>query len=121
MKLRHAQQGMSLIGMMVVAVVAGFFILLGLKLVPTYLEYFSVLSVLESVKNEGASNAIEARQKIQRRFDVNDVNTVTMKDIRINDRGSFIDIKVKYEVRKQLLGNVDLVITFDKQVRVSNR
>ena len=46
------QQGMTLTGWLVVIAIGLFFALSGLKIIPVYLENFTVKDVVESLKNE---------------------------------------------------------------------
>ena len=48
---RHAQQGMTLIGFLIVLAVAGFGAYVGMKLFPMYQEFYSVKSSLKGLSN----------------------------------------------------------------------
>ena len=52
MKHIHRQTGLTAISIVVILVIAAFFIMLALRLAPIYLENFKVSSHLESLKNE---------------------------------------------------------------------
>ncbi|WP_297529483.1 DUF4845 domain-containing protein [Thiohalobacter sp.] len=115
---------MTLISWLVVLGLIAFFAILVLRLVPNYLEYFKVESTLESLKNEPGitqKSPGEIRTLISRRFDINDVEHVKAKEVKITrDRGRTI-VSVKYEVRVPVLGNVDAVTKFDKSVEIVHR
>jgi hypothetical protein len=111
------QKGMTGIGWLIVLGLIGFFTLLTLKMVPSYLEYFKVVSTLDSIaKESGFETPAEIRNLLERRFDVNYVNTITHKDVIIKPVGQNFSIEAKYESRVQLFGNVSVVMSFDKQV-----
>ena len=46
------QQGVTFIGWIVILAIVGFFVLLGLRLGPVYLENFSVKQALASLEND---------------------------------------------------------------------
>ena len=50
---RDRQQGMTFIGWVLMLMIFGFFVLLALKLIPTYLEYFRVVKQLSSLEEQG--------------------------------------------------------------------
>ena len=50
--MKYRQSGMTLISFLVVFIVAGFFVLLILKIVPVYLENLKIVSSLDGLKNE---------------------------------------------------------------------
>ncbi len=50
--MRHAQDGMTLIGFLIVLAVAGLGAYIGMKLFPMYQEFYSVKSSLKGLSNE---------------------------------------------------------------------
>lgn len=115
----QGQRGMTLIGWMLVLAIGGFFLVLAVRLVPVYLEYFSVASSVDSLKDEPGivkKSPDKLRDLLGRRFDVNDVEHVTSKDVRIERQGEQTTVDVKYQVQVPVMGNVDALVRFDKQV-----
>ncbi len=113
------QKGMTGIGWLIVLGLIGFFVLLALKMVPSYLEYYKVVSTLDSMKKEsGFESPREIRKLLERRFDISYVNTITPKDVIIKSAGQHYKVQAKYDAREHLFGNVSVVMTFNKQVMV---
>lgn len=115
------QQGMTLIGMLIVAGIAGVFLLAGIRLVPIYLEYLKVETTLKEVKKDlDGSNAGpgQIRTAIERRFDIEAVTAIKSKDIKIERSGNGYAVTADYEGRAPFLGNVYLVMDFEKSVEV---
>src|SRR5690606_26674550 len=52
MKLRQQQSGMSLLGMLAIAIMVGFFVMCGLKMGPSYFEYLTIRDVVTRVAAE---------------------------------------------------------------------
>jgi hypothetical protein len=92
-----------------------------LKLLPIYLDGYSVKSSLESIKSEhnvGKKSSLDIKRMLLKRLDINMVDEVTKDDIYIDkSRGSMI-VEVDYEVRKKLLGNLDVVVSFYHSIEV---
>jgi hypothetical protein len=112
---------MTAIGWLLVLGLIALFTLVTLRLVPLYLEYSKVVSVLESLQSQ-PDIANESRQGIvslvTRRFDINDVRNVDPKLVKVSkDKGVFT-ISIAYERREHLMGNLDVVAVFDKKVEV---
>lgn len=111
------QKGMTGIGWLIVLGLIGFFVLLALKMVPVYLEYYKVVSTLESLaKESGYESPREIRDLLERRFDISYVNTITHKDVIIKSAGKHFNVRAKYDAREHLFGNVSVLMSFDKQV-----
>ena len=111
------QKGMTGIGWLIVLGLIGFFVLLALKMVPVYLEYYKVVSTLESIaKESGYESPREIRDLLERRFDISYVSTITHKDVIIKSAGQYFNVRAKYDAREHLFGNVSVMMSFDKQV-----
>jgi len=115
------QQGMTLLGWIIVLGLIAFFVLLTLRLLPNYLENFKVAETLESLKNEPditRKPPSEIRKLISRRFVINDVTSIEARDVKItNDKGR-MTLRARYEIRVPILGNVDAVTRFDESVEL---
>lgn len=115
------QRGMTAIGWIVVLALIGFFVMLILRLGPTYMEYFSVSNSMESLKDEprlAGKTPSEVRKLLFRRFNINDVDNVGRDQVSIYKDGAGIKVAVEYEVRVPLMGNVDAMVSFDKEVTI---
>ncbi len=124
MKSIHRQRGMTPIGWVMVFLLIAFFALIALKLVPIYLQSFSVGSVISDLKNEpgiGAMTSREITSTIVKRLDINMVRGVGANDIYVEKTGDIMTISADYEVRDNMLGNVDIVVSFNKSVEVPAR
>ncbi|HQU16534.1 MAG: hypothetical protein B7Z66_06680 [Chromatiales bacterium 21-64-14] len=119
MKTIRRQEGMSMIGLLLLIFIGGFFVLLALRLIPAYLEYFSVASSLDSMKTQGGladKSPSDLRDLLDRRFEVNNVEHITAREVTIRPVNGGKQLEAKYQVEVPILGNVDAVVKFDKQV-----
>ena len=115
------QRGMTAVGWIIVLGLIGFFVLLTLRLIPGYLEFLNVSGALESLQNEPGitqKSPPEIRTMLSKRFDVNDVHTIKAKDVKIEQKSGRLVVSVYYEVRVPVMGNVDAVSKFEKEVEV---
>ena len=122
MKSIHRQRGMTPIGWIFVFLLIAFFTLVALKLVPIYLDSFTIASVITDLKKEpgiGAKTPREVVAIIEKRLDINMVEGITTDDIFVEKVGDTMTISADYEVRKNMLGNVDVVVSFNNSVEVS--
>jgi len=120
-KLVKKQRGMTAIGWLIVLGMLSFFVLLVLRLAPGYLEYYKVKSVIESLKSEpyiGNKTPMEIRSLLQRRIDVNAIDSIQAKDIKIQQQSGKTTITAQYEVRVPIMGNVDAVSKFEESLEV---
>jgi hypothetical protein len=116
------QHGMTLIGMLIVAFIAGIFVLAGIRLIPVYLEYMSVNSAMDSMKRDlDGSNAGpgQIRTAISRRFDIDNVSSISARDIVIERTANGYVVRADYERRAPFLANVYFLVDFRKSVEVA--
>jgi len=118
------QNGMTAIGWMIVLALIGFFVLLALRMVPAYMEYYKVVSTLESLEDETGWTEVTPhaiRRLIERRFDISYVNSITPRQVSIKPVGAYYLVTAKYDAEEHLVGNVSVLMRFHKQVRVRRR
>lgn len=120
MQSRTHQRGMTGIGWLLVLALIGFFVLLALRMVPAYLDYYKVVSTLEALEEEsGFSSPREIRSLLERRFDVSFVSNITPQDVEIKHKGNKYLVTASYEKREHIFSNVFVVMEFEKEVLVN--
>lgn len=124
MRLKKNQQGLSFITISLIFGVFVFFLLTGLKIYPGYYEYFSVKTSMEGLKgdsNLGSMNKKDIWLALEKRFEINMVNTVKMEHltVELDKKTKKRNIRLNYEYRVPLYGNVDAVLKFDTSI-ISN-
>ena len=119
MRSMHRQKGVTAIGWLIILGLIGFFTLLTLKMAPAYMEYYKVVSSLESLESEsGLQSPEDIRRLLNRRFNISYVDTINERDVIIRSAGPMFRVTAKYESRVHLFANVYVVMAFNKQVQV---
>lgn len=114
------QQGITFISWLVVLGIAGFFAVIGFALAPVYIEHYSIKHVLVSFENEPdlqKKDNATIRELMKRRLKINGVYDFNVRDnVKITHDKGHTTVRVAYEVRKPIMGNVDVVVHFDDAV-----
>ncbi len=116
------QQGMGVLGWIFAIAIVLFLALVGMKLVPNYINYFSVVKIMQNMAQDPELRDLpprELKRIFMRRLDVNsiyDFPPTGFKVVRSREGKAF---RVDYEVREPLVGNVDVVMHFRKEVKVA--
>lgn len=117
---RGRQAGMTILGMLVIAFLIVFFTLLGLKLMPPYLNNFKVKSDLANLAqepNSGNLSTPEVIDGLERRFEIDEVSHVHLsRDLKVTPITGGLSITINYEVRVPLIYNVSAVVAFNDHV-----
>ena len=118
MKIRK-QNGLTLIGFLLVLALGLFFAYTAMRVIPMYLEYHALGNALETVRkdpNAADMTAGQIRNKIINSLWVSySSNNIKREHIRIS-RNNGIQVRVVYDVRVPWIGNLDLIGQFDKSV-----
>lgn len=109
------QRGMTFIGWVVVLALVISDVLIGVKVVPAYIEYFSVKKVLATLANEpgfGTMSAKEIMDSFERRAAIDYINAVDSKDLEINKVDGENVVSVEYSQKIHLVSNISIVLDF---------
>lgn len=112
----HNQRGLSLIGFIFILILVLFFTYIGIKLVPIYLNHMSLVSEVKAIAEEpGAANKPPntIRRDLLRRLNVSYVEHVEGQHISI-ERGDRVNLVVRYDVERHLIGNIDAIVRFHR-------
>lgn len=113
---RNKQRGMTLMSFLVVLAVVGFGLYVGMKLFPMYQEYYSVKTALKGLANEPGTadmDPAKAKDLFFRRLYINYSENVKPEDVTFERIDGGWRMNVNYEVRRELIGNLDVVGRFD--------
>ncbi len=117
MRTLSKQRGMSPVAWIAILLVVGFFAYFGSKVVPTYYTYYSLLDVVEGVKDDRVlrdSSLSELRSTLRKRMRLNDVDDVADNVVTIERRGGDVVATIDYQVREPFIANIDLLMTFER-------
>ena len=113
--MQSQQRGLSMIGFLFVAVVLVAMAMLAMKLVPAYMEFFSVKKILNTMGQESdlrSKGNAEIRNDFARRANVGYTTVVKPSDLTIDRSQGVPVISADYAFRTKLFGNVSLVVDF---------
>ena len=123
--MKRTQRGMTLLSFVIVLAVVGFAAYIGMKLFPMYSEYYAVKQALRGLQAEpGIANTDPGRIKklFFRRLDISYSDSVKPENVKLDrsENGVGWDMTVDYEVRKELVGNLDVVGRFHADGKLAN-
>jgi hypothetical protein len=109
--LARRQRGLSIVGLIFVGGIVVVLMLIGFRLVPAITEYIAIERAVHKIKNE-AGTVSEIRAAFDRHAVIDDIRSITSKDLDITKDNDRIVISYAYSYQLQLLDNVRLVIDF---------
>ena len=117
------QQGGAL-AVMIIALFFGALLTLAIKIGPAYIDDITIQEALESLEGtEGLEQMgpAQVRTLINKRLSVNNVRGFDAKNITVEKNGEFVVIKVDYEVRNNIIGNVDSIVHFQHEYELEGK
>jgi hypothetical protein len=105
------QRGLSLIGLTFVGAIVAVLMVVGFKVVPAINEYLAIDRDVQKVRTEG-STVGAIRGAFERYIQIDDIHSITSKDLDITKDGDRVVISYAYSYSVPLLDNVRLVIDF---------
>ena len=115
---------MAMMSWMIVLGIAVFFLLIGFKMVPTYLENYSIKQVLLNMEGDRTVRKMtpkQMRESFFKRLKINGVYEFDRKAVSVKKEKRGTRFSVDYEVRKPVAGNVAIVMTFADSVVFETR
>jgi Domain of unknown function (DUF4845) len=122
---RNRQNGMTFWGLLVIATLFIFFVVLFFKLLPPYMEYAKVKNALEGIAKQPGTSDLEKSQikaAFDRRFNIDSVDDIDLnKALIVEKKPGSMTIRITYERRVPLAYNVTALIEFDDTAQVPVR
>ena len=109
--MRNGQRGVSIMGLLTVLVLLIVVALFAMKLVPSFLEFRSAKTAVEAVARQAQSPG-EARRLFDNRATIDDINTISSKDLEISKEGNQMVIGFAYRKEVRLFGPIGLYIDY---------
>lgn len=107
------QRGITLFGLLTIAVVIGFVALISIRVLPTLNEYFTILKAVNKVAQEGGSTVAEIRRAFEKTKDIEySITSISAKDLDITKENDKIVVRFAYDKEIELVDPVYLLIKY---------
>ncbi len=112
---RARQKGLGFAGVLLLLVGIIIAAIAGMKIVPAYIEYFTIKKAIASMTQSGElrnASVADVRKSFDRRRQIDEISAIGPQDLEITKEGGEVVIAFAYEKRIQLSRNIALVIDF---------
>jgi Na+-transporting methylmalonyl-CoA/oxaloacetate decarboxylase gamma subunit len=115
MKLRsntgYGQQGLSLSGFIFVLIILALLAVVGMKVVPTVVEFMAIKKAISTAKASGTT-AKEIQDSFEKQRTTAYIDSVSSKDLEIIKTADGFEVSIAYEKRIPLVGPASLLIDY---------
>ena len=110
----NRQRGVTFIGMMFIAGLIVFAAIVGLKLIPAYIEYATVVNILRDIAHspEGRGSPRDIQTSFKKHAQIDAIDTIKAEDIEVDKDGDQVVLRANYSVKIKLFGNLNACIDF---------
>ncbi|NCF29755.1 MAG: DUF4845 domain-containing protein [Gammaproteobacteria bacterium] len=123
MSFKNRQRGLSFLSLIALVGMLGFAAVIGLKLIPVYMDSWKIDGVMTAVISEPGVNEQSRQEVIEsmlKRLDIDAVEGVNYSNYKerltVTKRKNNVTIDVNYEITTPLIGNLSLLAVFEKSV-----
>jgi len=118
------QKGLTMISWIVVILFLLFQGVIALNVMPVYLTDSSIKKIMEDLPNDTKAKGLSPNKLkvlIAKRLSINSIYTVTSDDVSIKSGRGINLVVIEYEPRGKLIGNLDFIVSFKHEAKVSSR
>ena len=107
------QRGITLFGLLLWAIVIGFFALLAMRVLPTMNEYFTIQKAVNKIAGEGLTTVPEIRAAFEKQKDIEySIQSISAKDLDITKENDKVVIRFAYDKEVEIMSPVYLLIKY---------
>jgi hypothetical protein len=119
MRSRHRQSGLTIVGFVFVAIVVLSIAMIGFRVMPSYIEYFSVEKTLRQTLTGARDNATLAqlRKDFDLKASADYIDSVRGSDLELTREGSELVLTATWSNQLHLVGNVSILLEFEASAR----
>ncbi len=117
--------GLAMSDLLIWLVIVAVIVSVATKFVPHYLNHRTAVGIVERLVESPDSRGLDARElktMIEKRFKMNSLNHFIKNGwVQVVSSDRVREINLDYEVRDELMVNIDFVIKFDDRVTLANQ
>ena len=110
------QSGLSLVGFLFVAGVAGIVLVLGMKTIPAVIEYYTILKNVNAIVKNGeikGGTVADYRNAYSKRSIMDEMSSVTPADLDIIKDSNGVEVSFAYDRKVHMFGPVSILFEFE--------
>ena len=113
--MNNKQSGMSSIALLLIMVAGAIILLVAFRIGPLYIDNYFVKVSVESLEDENLRSMSDGqiRNALERYFTVNGVRDISSRSAEIERDAKDVTVKLDYEKRANVVGNLDAVVRFE--------
>jgi ABC-type dipeptide/oligopeptide/nickel transport system ATPase subunit len=111
----NKQRGVSMSGFLMLIAVLAFAAIIGMKLIPAYMQDKEVVRILQSIVQDPAMSTApvsEIRMSLMKRIGIANITAIKADEVEIDKEGGKLTLSANYSVKIPLAANASLLLDF---------
>lgn len=114
----RGQRGITLFGLLFWAVIIGMASLVGMRIVPTSIEYFTIMKAINRVSGDTSATTVpQIRTAFDKQREIDAITSITGKDLAITKENDQVVVSFAYDSEIELFKPVYLLIKYEGRSR----
>jgi len=115
MRNRHRQGGLTMTGFLFTAIVAVAVVMIGFRMLPPYIEYFTVKKIMAKTLDDSKQgfSLYQFRRDFDLKASADYIDSVKGSDIEVTKEGNNLVATASWTRTLHLVGNVSLLLEFE--------
>ncbi len=111
---KRAQRGITLFGLLFWAIIIGMVSLVAIKIVPTSIEYFTIMKAINKVSGDTSATTVpQIRAAFDKQREIDDFKSITGKDLTITKENEQVVVGFAYDSEIELFKPVYLLVKYE--------
>ena len=111
---KRAQRGITLFGLLFWAIIIGMGSLVAIKIVPTAIEYFTIMKAINKVSGDTSATTVpQIRAAFEKQREIDDFKSITGKDLTITKENDQVVVGFAYDSEIELFKPVYLLVKYE--------
>ena len=108
------QRGITLFGLMFWAIIVGFVALIGMRVLPTLNEYFTIQRAVKKIAADNPTTVPEVRSAFEKQKDIEySITSISGKDLVVTKENDKVVIQFAYDKEIEIVKPVYLLIKYE--------
>ena len=118
MKIKQ-QAGLTTLGLMWFIAIFGFLVITGFKVIPLYMDYYQVQTIVKAVNQDNTVN-VKSRKDIwaaiNKRLRINNIRQLKQENFIVTRENKKTTVTIDYDVQNTYIANLYLGAKFNKSI-----
>ncbi|MGH8427041.1 MAG: DUF4845 domain-containing protein [Gammaproteobacteria bacterium] len=114
------EAGITLIGGILILIIAGVLVLALARIAPLYFETFKITSAMDALRDNAQNNPIQnLRAELSQQLTMNSIDDVPVDQFKFTSNGGQLIVSLDHNLKTSYIGNLGFVVHYQHSVTIA--